>query len=553
MGLFHRRNTGDDQTRAPFSVKLPRQPSSLAPEDVYTNADLDPTVDPAQRTWGYGTWFSFWIAASLDPAFWSTGASLIPLGLTVSNAIGIVVLGNVVISIPILLNAQPGANLRIPFPVAARASMGYYFSYFAIISRAFLSLIWFGVETYNGGLAMTQFLRAIWPSYADIPNRLAESAGITTRDMCSYFLFWLVQLPFFFLNPNQLRWAFLLKTVVVPATMLATMGALIHSAGGSGPLFSQPNTVHGKDFSLAWLTGFAALQGNWSTLSVNSSDFSRYSKSPRAVWSQGLAIPISALFVTICGILAASASIPVYGLAVEDAYWMPFDIMWQWNNRAAIAFAALAWMLAGIAANITANSISSANDFVSLAPRYINLTRGQLLTAVLGGWACAPWKILASSGTFLTFVSGYAIFLGPFAGILTADYFLVKRKAYHVPELYDPRGIYRYSGGCNWRAAVTLVLTVTPNLPGLIHAINPDIYIGNIQWWYAPGFITGYVPAVLVFWLLNVVFPHHATLLAEAVTAEDVDLSVPPALDDYGVKSEHDKDAYEMNSVSVHA
>ena len=48
---------------------------------------------------------------------------------------------------PIVLNGMIGANLRIPFPVAARASMGYYLSYFAVVSRAFLSLIWFGVET----------------------------------------------------------------------------------------------------------------------------------------------------------------------------------------------------------------------------------------------------------------------------------------------------------------------------------------------------------------------------------------------------------------------
>lgn len=58
MGLFNRRaNQGDEgEARQPFSWKLPRQASSLAPEDVYTNADLDPTTDPAQRTWGYGTW-----------------------------------------------------------------------------------------------------------------------------------------------------------------------------------------------------------------------------------------------------------------------------------------------------------------------------------------------------------------------------------------------------------------------------------------------------------------------------------------------------------------
>lgn len=52
---------------------------------------------------------------------------------------GIVILGNVLISIPIVLNGMIGANLRIPFPVAARASMGYWFSLFAVLSRCVLA------------------------------------------------------------------------------------------------------------------------------------------------------------------------------------------------------------------------------------------------------------------------------------------------------------------------------------------------------------------------------------------------------------------------------
>ncbi|GAA5820202.1 hypothetical protein JCM11251_005524 [Rhodosporidiobolus azoricus] len=549
MGLLSRlSNAEEHQPRESFAVKLPRQSSSLAPEDVYTNADLDPT-QPEQRTWGYGTWFSFWVAASLDPAFWQTGASLIPMGLSVGNALGIVILGNVFVAVPIVLNGVIGAKLRIPFPVAIRSSMGYWFSLFAVLSRCFLSFIWFGVETYNGGSAMTQFLRAIWPSFNNIENRLPESAGISTRDMTSYFLFWLIQLPFFFISPNKLRYVFAVKTVVVPACALAMMGTLVHSAGGGGPLFAQGNTVSGQEFSRAWLIGLAAMMGNWSTLATNSPDFTRYATSNKAQLSQIFAIPISAFFITICGILSASASITVYG---GEALWSPFDIMANWNNRAATAFAAIAWMLAGIAANITANSISSANDLVTLCPKYINITRGQILTAVLGGWACAPWKILASSGTFLTFVSGYAIFLGPFAGLLTADYYLVKRTAYHVPELYDPNGIYRYSAGANWRAVATICLVVAPNLPGLINAINPDIDVGDISWWYAPTFLTAYVPAVFVYYVLNLIFPHHATLLAEAVSADDVDLSVPPHQDSYGAKSFEGKDDYEMSGLPTH-
>ncbi|GAA5887179.1 hypothetical protein JCM5296_004547 [Sporobolomyces johnsonii] len=548
MGLFKRASAVTMETTPSqgFSLKLPRQASTLAPEDVYTNADLDPTP-PENRTWSYGTWFSFWVAASLDPAFWQTGASLIPLGLSVANSIGIVVLGNVVIAVPIILNGVVGAKLRVPFPVAVRASMGYYFAYFAVVSRFFLGCIWFGVETYNGGSAMTQFLRALWPSYSNIANHMPESAGFTTKDMCSYFLFWLVQLPFFFIDSNKLRYAFVLKSVVVPVTALAMMGSLVHKAGGSGPLFRRPSSVSGSSFSSAWLIGFAAMQGNWATLAVNSPDFTRYSKSNHAQYTQAVAIPVSALFITICGILAASASITVYG---GDALWSPFDIMDMWTDRASIAFAALAWMLAGITANITANSIAAANDLVTLFPRFVNITRGQLLTALLGGWAVVPWYIMASSGTFLTFVSGYSIVLGPLAAFITCDYYLVKKFAYHVPELYDPHGIYRYTGGFNMRAVVTLVAVVAPLLPGLINAINPDVYIGNISWWYAPGFITAYIPALVVYYALNVAFPHYPSLVADAVTADDIDMTLGPEYDQSFKASESDpKEVFEMNGL----
>ncbi|GAA5825919.1 hypothetical protein JCM5353_004554 [Sporobolomyces roseus] len=549
MGIFNRSSGGNDDSistgrKQGFQLQLPRQASTLAPEDVYTNADLDPTP-PENRSWGIVTWCSFWVAASLDPAFFSLGSSLIPLGLSVPQALGIIVLGNVIVSIPIVANGAVGSYMRVPFPVAIRASMGYYFSYLAVVSRLFLALIWFGVETYNGGLAMTQLLYAIWPSYIDIPNRLPESAGISTADMTSYFLFWLIQLPFFFINSNHLKYAFMLKVFVVPATAIAMTVSIAKDAGGSGPLVSAPATVFGSDFSLAFLTGLGAVIGNWSTLALNSPDFARYSKKPNSQLVQAIAIPATAIFIGACGIICASASIVVYG---GEAMWTPMEIMQQWDNRAARAFAALAWMLATSTANITANSIAAANDLVTLCPRYIDLTRGQVITAILGGWACMPWLVLASSSSFLTFCGGYSIILGPLAALLTADYFFVKQRAYHVPELYDPHGIYRYSGGFNWRAVATILVFFSILFPGWLNAMNSDIEVGGMVWIYAPGLITSYFPAVAFYYILNRIFPHYASLVAEAVTADDVDMSVPT---DDGHKAEYDdsKEAYEMTGV----
>ena len=48
--------------------------------------------------------------------------------------------------------------------------------------------------------------------------------------------------------------------------------------------------------------------------------------------------------------------------------------------------------------------------------------------------------------------------------------------------LYQNEGIYLYRAGINWRAAVTLLVVVPVNLPGLINAINPKVPIGNFAY-----------------------------------------------------------------------
>jgi Permease for cytosine/purines, uracil, thiamine, allantoin len=76
--------------------------------------------------------------------------------------------------------------------------------------------------------------------------------------------------------------------------------------------------------------------------------------------------------------------------------WNPLTLINLWTNRPAAFFASFSFMLATLGANISANSLSAANDLTALCPRYINIRRGQAICAFLGGWALCPWEILAS-------------------------------------------------------------------------------------------------------------------------------------------------------------
>lgn len=138
----------------PSSWKLPKQESSFAPPDVWTNADQDP-VPPEKLTWDEWTFVTYWFSDMVSISGWAAASSILTTGLSATDAILIVLLAGICNSIPTVLNGCIGADLHIPFPIAARASYGYWLSYFCVVSRGILALFWFGVQSAAGGDCVT--------------------------------------------------------------------------------------------------------------------------------------------------------------------------------------------------------------------------------------------------------------------------------------------------------------------------------------------------------------------------------------------------------------
>jgi len=176
-----------------------------------------------------------------------------------------------------VLNGAIGARLHIPFSVVVRSGFGYYFAYFCIVSRSILAMFWLGIQGANGAQCVTIMLAAIWPSYNRIPNHMSSDAGITTKEMVSYFLFWIIQLPLLLIPPTKLRYLFAVKLVAAPITALATLGWIVHKAGNSGELFNLPETVHGSQRAYLWLSSMSAVTGSWATLACELSFWERTS------------------------------------------------------------------------------------------------------------------------------------------------------------------------------------------------------------------------------------------------------------------------------------
>ncbi|KAJ5150072.1 NCS1 allantoate transporter [Penicillium atrosanguineum] len=489
---------------------LPKQESSIAPQHVWSNADQDP-VPPERWTWTGWTFTQYWLSDLVTVSTWSAASSAYASGLSATDTVLLTLVAAICNAIPTVLNGVVGADLHIPFPVAIRASYGSYFSYFCVASRAILALFWFGIQSSYGGQCVTPIIVAIWPSYANLPNHLPGSAAITTQGMVSYVIYHIIQAPFLFIPTHKLQYMFYAKSALVPPMALAMVIWITVKAG--------EEAIYLMSHLLSMALRGHGFPGGFSTLAVNISDFSRFSKKPTSTLWQLPMIPLFKVITGLFGIIAAGASKRVYGTIL----WSPLQIIDEWQGspggRAAAFFCATLWLIAQICANVSANSIPFANDMTTIWPKWFNIKRGVVLCMVLGGWALCPWIIIKSGATFLSFMGAYSIFMAPIAGILCCDYWFIKRRKYDVPALYDPRGIYYYRMGTNWRALICNLLVIVPLLPGLAHAVTPEnVHINSgLQHLYDINFLYGFCLSIVLYLCLNYFWPDQATLVPNVV------------------------------------
>ncbi|WWC58880.1 uncharacterized protein I303_101425 [Kwoniella dejecticola CBS 10117] len=509
------------RTVSPSSWVLPKEESCIAPENVWSNKDMDPAPEEHRRWTGW-TFFTYWISDVMYPAQWATVASFVGMGLTWWESCLAILVGGFLVAIVITANAYIGAVLHTPFAVTSRSVYGYWGSKFVVFSRMVIACFWLSINSWSGGVFVSLMIEAIWPQYARLKNSIPASQGATSRDFLSFFLFWLLQLPFVFIHPSKLKWVFNIKAILVPVVAIGTLIYAVKKAGplASVALSSPPDRVPGgSQRFIAFMYSVTATQGTWATLSINVGDFSRYCKKPSATYVQMFAIPILFSVFSVFAAISAACLNTVYG--TSDSFYQPYDIIALWNTsaggRAAMFLGSLIWALSNVTTNISANSISAANDMTSLAPKYINIKRGQMIAITIGVWGFAPWKVLSTATNFITFMASYSIVLAPIAVLMAIDFFVVKKKKIDIYELYRPKGIYRFSGGWNWRAYIALVVAIAPNLPGMINAINSTVSIGNIQYIYMVSNIAGDVFAIIIYLALNKFFPAREAQIEVAV------------------------------------
>jgi NCS1 family nucleobase:cation symporter-1 len=145
--------------------------------------------------------------------------------------------------------------------------------------------------------------------------------------------------------------------------------------------------------------------------------------------------------------------------------WSPVELLGKFHQPWIAFFGLIALLVATLNVNIGANVVGPSNDFSNLAPRLISFRTGGLITGALG-LAIMPWRLVSSSHNFLGFLVDYSGLLGPVAGIMVADYFLVRRTKLDTYSLYRRGGVYEYRHGFNVAALIALTIGIVVALVG---------------------------------------------------------------------------------------
>ena len=439
------------------------------------NPDLAP-AGPEKRTWTTYNYAALWVSMSVNILTYMLAASLIQGGMNWKQAVLTVFLGNTIVLAPMLLNSHPGARYGIPFPVLARASFGVLGANVAAVLRALVACGWFGIQSWIGGEAINTLLGTVWPAWRNNPNGTA---------IC-FAIFWAINLAVILKGIEYIRFLQGLSAPILLAVGLLLLGWAYKTAGGFGPMLSTPSQFRStSDFLKFLIPALNGTVGFWSTVSLNIPDFTRFAKDERGqALGQALGLPLTMTLYSFIGVAVTSATVVIYGTAI----WDPVQLLSRFHSPIAVVISLLAILLATLNVNIGANVVSPANDFSNLWPRKISFKMGGVITCFIGV-AMMPWKLLANHRTFIFgWLGGYAAVLGPVAGIMICDYFVIRRKRLAVHDLYLRGGKYEYSSGFNWRAIAALCIGSAVALMGLVIPSVRPLY--DYSWFV--GFVVAF-------------------------------------------------------------
>ncbi|KAK4684535.1 nucleobase:cation symporter-1, NCS1 family, partial [Tremellales sp. Uapishka_1] len=500
-----------------LQVPQRKEEADVWKQSVWLNRDNVP-LPPNRRNWGAWSFVGYWCATGINISGWTGGSSLLSLGLSVGEAMAVVVIGQCLVAAAVVLTGLVGAEWHVGFPMWNRMTWGMKGSVFPLLNRIALSFTW--SATWFGGQVMKTLLGSMFPSIYNMHNPFPATTAMDGADFLCFMLFLLISLPLLYVPPEHFRIPFLFTTVTSTVATFALFIWSLSRAHGAGPLVGSNameivgvEKAYGTALGWAMVYGISSQMGSICAGILNMSDYTRFATRPGdQIISQAVIVPVMGTLTCLIGIVCTSVGAEFY--PDEGLLWNPYSLLTAIQKhggngaRAAVFFASLAFLISQLGINIAGNAVSGGIDLASLAPKYINIRRGEYITTLMALPMC-PWALVSGATVYISVMGGYATFLAPMTGIMVADYCLVRKRKMKLSSLYSctPDSIYYYYKGFNWRAVVSWACGVGPLFPGFIASVSTVTVPIGVTHLYQLCWPLGFTISCFVHWGLCIVFP----------------------------------------------
>ncbi|MGF6952539.1 allantoin permease [Neobacillus sp. B4I6] len=457
-------------------------------DSLSDNTDLLPTK-PEARTWKFSHYFSIWMGSVHNVPSYVTIGGFFALGLSIWQVFFIIMTSSIILAGMMALNGHAGGKYGIPFSILLRTSFGRKGAIIPGVLRGIIAAImWFGLQTYAGSLAVTILIAEFWEPY---PTLGADWSflGLNLANLISLLLFWVINVFFIFAGVDALG----KLTKLLSPMVFVVFGGMsiwaINLAGGIIPIlnFSEKG-VEGNSI-LIILSCISAILATWVAQILSVSDVTRYSRTNKGQsCGQIVGLLITYLLFAVASITIIVGSEIAFGVPI----WNVLEVINRFDSKFAIILSLLTICLTTLSVNIVGNIIPAGYQLASLAPKKLNFKSGAFIGTIIG-LLIMPWKLMESPTSIFTFLNMIGGMLSPVIGVMLADYFIIKKREINLQELYFPNCKGRFSYGVNWPALLTTIFAGCTSLIGRFIDILEPIY--NISWF------TGIIVSVALYLL----------------------------------------------------
>ena len=418
-------------------------------------------INPNDKNWTRGDIFCFWANNIQSLIGFSLIASLyLVYDLNIIIVLTSCIVAGFIVAILSYVIGQPSQKYGLPFPVILRSSFGVAGARYIGMLRGIVGLFMFGVQTFfiskSIGYLIRIFIFNINDDILESEMFLVFVMGMDIIDWSSFIFALTVQFYLFKQGQNFIKYILNFSAWIV-YTGLAVF-VIVLAGENSKEIISvfklsvSTENLISKENLLALISLTGTLFAFFSIVILNIGDFSRYVKNSSENLRGNFSLIINLIifsFASVFIVLGADIVMAKKMLEVEQLLTNPTDIIGKIDNSFLTVIAILFILVASASSNMIANYIPTQNSLLNFFPKSLDKSSSGLLIIIFGLIFGGLWLPILSQSGALSIIDTIGSFFGPIAGIIIADYYIIKNENYISKDIFSnlKSGTYFYSNG----------------------------------------------------------------------------------------------------------